>query len=211
MMITIKMKIRDFMSFLKRNYIILLAALIIFVGIYVMLYPWFRAGQLDDLNQQALDHWRFMANLGEWDEDTEPDYDSSYLYSNMAGVLTIEKIDFQSVILAPASKRNLDIAVCSVIDSRVMGQEGNYVLAGHYSQIYGRHLNRIKEVKIGDIIKVENEFEEFGYRVTEVFSVPPSETWVMDNDDIVKQITIISCDYATSPHNRWIVRGEIEE
>ena len=161
------------------------------------------------MNKQALQHWRSASSASAWEINVDPDSDLDYLLNNMVGVLTIEKINYQSVILAPATNRNLDLAVCSVLSSRIMGQEGNYILVGHYSQVYGRHLNRIKEVEVGDTITVENVSEKFNYQVTEAYSVPPTETWVMANDGEKKLITVISCDYSTWPYSRWIVRGEI--
>jgi len=161
------------------------------------------------MNKQALKHWRSSSSVETWEIFFDPDSDLNYLLNNMVGVLSIERIDYQSVILAPATNRNLDLAVCSVLSSRVMGQEGNFILSGRYSQIYGRHLNRIKEIEIGDIVAVENESDRFEYQVTEAYSIPPSETWVMANNGSRKLITVISCDYSTWPYNRWIVRGEL--
>lgn len=151
----------------------------------------------------------FINEDGVWEENTNPVFSLDYLLNYMEGVLTIQKINLKSVILKPATKQNLDISVCSVLETRVMGQTGNYILAGHYSQIYGRHFNRIKELTIGDILTVDNGYEEFNYQVIEIFSVTPTEVWVMNNDDTRKLITLITCDYATNPYNRWIVRGEI--
>ena len=226
--------------FVKENLKYIIPLFVIIAGIYIMLAPFYSARQFEHIQRQALKAWEnaiitgeiaplpvnepsgywaestvtlgdFVNEGGVWEEDTNPSFTLNYLLNNMEGVLTIEKIDFRAVILAPATKRNLDISVCEVISSRVMGQVGNYVLAGHYSTIYGRHFNRVREIGIGDIITVENGRESFDYQVTEIFSVEPSETWVMNDDNARRLITIITCDYDTFPYNRLIVRGEIKK
>jgi sortase A len=146
---------------------------------------------------------------GVWEEDTSPRFTADYVLENMDGVITIEKIDLKAVILKPASKYNLDISICSVNDTGKIGAPGNFVLAGHYSRIYGRHFNRLKEVAIGDIIKVNDGYNEYNYCITEMFSVEPTDVWVIEDDGERRLITLITCDYATKPINRWIVRGEI--
>ena len=223
--------------FLKRNYKILLAALIIITGICIIMYPQIQARRFDRIHRQVLRNWNsfepqnnsgeqnitgsswpvstvvigeLMNDSGIWDENTDPEFDSQYMLNQMVGILTIEKIDLRSAILAPATKNNLDISICSVLDTREMGQAGNYVLAGHLSRIYGRHFSRLKELSAGDIITVENKQNAFNYRVTEMYSVKPTEVWVMDNDETMKTITLITCDYAAYPViDRWIVKGEI--
>ena len=152
----------------------------------------------------------FVGEDGVWEEDVNPTFSISYLLNNMRGVLIIEKIDLRTAILSPATKHNLDISVCAVLGSRVMGRTGNYVVAGHYSTIYGRHLNRVRELAVGDIITADNGHERFDYQITEIFSVSPSDTWVMNDDAEKKLITLITCDYSTYPYDRLIVRGEIE-
>jgi sortase A len=222
----------------KSNLNIFIPLLIILIGICVMLYPWFRAWRFDSISRKSLRIWEeailngdiapdgmnspnfrwtastitlgdYVNDDGTWDEDTSPRFTADYLLENMKGIITIEKIDLKAVILKPASKHNLDISICSVNDSGKIGKPGNFVLAGHFSRIYGRHFSRLKEVGIGDIITVNDGFKEFNYRVTEMFSVAPTDVWVMEDDGDRKLITLITCDYATKPINRWIVRGEI--
>ena len=212
--------------FLKKNYKILLAAVIIITGICIMLYPQMRAWRFDRIHRQTLRNWtsfepevnssgqyisgsgwpvstvvvgEFINDSGVWDENTDPEFDSRYMLNQMVGILTIEKLELRSAILAPATKINLDISICSVLDSREMGQAGNFVLAGHLSRIYGRHFSRLKELRAGDIITVENKHNTFNYTVTEMFSVKPTEVWVMDNDDTKKTITLITCEGGSGP------------
>ena len=137
-----------------------------------MLFPWYKARRFDYIQQQALKAWEeailsgeitpnitnnsngswsvstaslgdFVNEDGVWEENINPTFNLNYLLNNTEGIITIEKINLKSVILKSATKHNLDISVCAVLSSRTMGQTGNYVLAGHYSRIYGRHFNRI--------------------------------------------------------------------
>jgi len=129
----------------------------------------------------------------------------------MDGILTIDKIRLEVPIINKYSIENLNISICSVVAANNMGQAGNYVLAGHKSRIRGRHFSRLLELKVGDRIVTQSKEAKYTYKVTDVFSVTPLDTWVMANDGDKKIITLITCDYTKNPIGRLIVRGELIE
>ena len=139
-------------------------------------------------------------------ENTNQAFDIKYVQNNMEGILIIAKIDLKSPILRGATSYHLNMAVCSVIGSPEMGELGNYCLSGHYSKIYGRHFNRLKELSAGDIVTVKNADSEFAYEVYDRFSVDPSETWVLSDTPDEYTLTLITCDYDMNPIGRFIVR-----
>ncbi|MCL2350963.1 MAG: class D sortase [Firmicutes bacterium] len=144
------------------------------------------------------------------EEDVNAAFDVQYVLQHMEGIITIQKIGLKSPIVTGASAHNLNIAVCSVDDTGKMGQTGNYVLAGHKSRVRGRHFNRLSELAPGDEVVTENKQYLYTYAVTEIFSVTPEDTWVMDQVSDKKQITLITCDYRMNPIGRLIVKGELE-
>ncbi len=220
----------------KRKKII--AIILIIAGVIVIAYPWVRALYFNSIQTQVMQLWLESVadgtlatpspqdsnaqydpsngnviedQNGIWIEDVNPIIDLEYMKNNMEGIITIDKINLKTPILKGATKRNLDISICSVTHTGEMGEIGNYVLAGHKSRIYGRHFNRLLEVSKGDLILVENGIEKFEYAVDEVFSIDPSETWVLGYESDKKIITLITCDYRTDPVGRFIVRGTLIE
>ena len=212
--------------------------MIIVVGACVMMMPWTDAHRYDKLQSQALDAWEKAIATGElatgarrdspggrwdaaaaavgdyitpdgvWHEDTDPDFSVSYLLGAMQAVLVIDKISLRSPILASPTKHNLDIAPCSAVPSRSPGT-GNFVVAGHFSRIRGRHFSRLKELAPGDLVSVDTGIQRFDYAVTDLFSVGPDETWVMADSDDLSLITLITCDYDFFPYRRFIVTAAL--
>nr|WP_252187732.1 class D sortase [Anaeromonas frigoriresistens] len=135
---------------------------------------------------------------------------NEYISKNIDGVLKIKKIDFNQPILIGATKSNLNISVAKMNNTAPMGQEGNYVIAGHNSRTYGSNFNRLDEVNIGDILELSNEKEKFKYIVYEKLIVSPDDVWVIEGDRNRKTITLITCDYSTDPSSRLIIKGEIK-
>ena len=179
-----------------------------------MLYSWHTANTFQQ--DTVLAGWQFtVAVVGDdsandvWEENINPRIDTKYIVNNMDGILTIDRIRLSVPIISKYTINNLSVSICTVIDSRKMGQVGNYVVAGHKSRIRGRHFNRLHELKNGDFIVAENKSAKYTYLVTDVFTVTPADVWVMDDDADKAIITLITCDYRTDPIGRLIVKGEL--
>jgi len=146
-----------------------------------------------------------------WDEEINPTFDMPFLLDNMQGTIVIERIRLRAPILNRVTEYGLNLAICSVVERRSMGQSGNYVLSGHRSRIRGRHFSRINELKRGDEIILDNGTESFVYTVTEVFTVSASDVWVMHDEGDRKLLTLITCYYGVTPTGRLIVRAELSD
>ncbi|MCL1974910.1 MAG: class D sortase [Firmicutes bacterium] len=207
-----------------------IAVVLIFIGLYLVFRPSYIAWRFNKVQDNMLATWKStsefhketehatwhssVAVVGEivddvWEEDTNPSIDLDYIINNMDGIISIEKINLYVPIINRYTINNLNISVCSVIEKNRMGQIGNYVIAGHRSRIRGRHFNRLIELKADDLIITENKEAKYTYKVTDVFLVSPDDIWVMKNDGNKKIITLITCDYRTTPTGRLIVRGEL--
>lgn len=127
------------------------------------------------------------------------------------GILKIDKIDLELPILTDATENNMKISVASIKDTGKLGQIGNYSIAGHRSHTYGRNFNRLNEVEVGDLIKVDDGKEQFSYEVMEKLYVKPDEVWVLEGSDIDKEITLVTCHPMINPTHRLIIKGKIKE
>jgi sortase A len=210
---------------------LLLAGFFILIGLFIILRPFYLAWRFDRIQNNMLNKWQSTSEFHEdsvrigwqhsvavvggadtnevWEENIYPKIDAKYFLQNMDGILSIDKIHLTAPIISKYTVDNLSVSICSVIEANKMGKAGNYVIAGHKSRIRGRHFSRLVELKTGDLIVTANKNAKYTYQVTDIFTVTPVDTWVMDNDGDKELITLITCDYRTDPIGRLIVRGEL--
>lgn len=208
------------------------AVILIITGIALMAYPKLREAYYDYKQEQFLREWEnSMALLeqqgteeaGDDEEDIAEEDDEQeqnaekllermrYIDENMEGMLKIDRINLNIPILRGATEKNLLISVSSLLETAGPGEVGNYCIAGHRCRTYGRHFNRLDELKEGDRIEVIKKDVFYVYEVFEKITVAPEETWVLAPRGKEKLITLVTCDYSSKPTLRLIVRGKLVE
>jgi sortase A len=130
--------------------------------------------------------------------------------NNIEGMISIEKINLNLPILKGASKSNLNISVCRLDNCGEMGQVGNYIIAGHRSHSYGVLFNRLDELDIGDEIKISKDNDIYIYKVYEKICVDAENIEPLKPKGNEKTISLVTCDYKTTPAKRLIIHGKIE-
>ena len=142
------------------------------------------------------------------DQKAPPDFSQ---YTNMEGILSIDKIDLMLPILHGATDKNMKTTVASIENTGKAGEIGNYAIAGHRNYTYGRNFNRLDEMSVGDKIQVDNGAEQFEYTVMEKLVVKPEEVWVLEGNGQDKEITLVTCHPMENPTHRLIIKGKIAE
>lgn len=142
------------------------------------------------------------------DQKAAPDFSQ---YSNMEGILSIDKIDLTLPILHGATDKNMKTTVASIENTGKAGEVGNYAIAGHRNYTYGRNFNRLDEMSVGDKIQVDNGSVQFEYTVMEKLVVKPEEVWVLEGNGQDKEITLVTCHPMENPTHRLIIKGKIAE
>ncbi|MCL2775361.1 MAG: class D sortase [Oscillospiraceae bacterium] len=142
--------------------------------------------------------------------DVNAPFNVTYALNNMVGTLKIPSIDFTSPILKGDTPDNLNIGVCEVAGSTTMGGIGNYIIAGHYSKIRGRHFNRLPEIQIGASVFISDGFNTYEYKVYEILHVKAGDAPAISSDLKERTATLITCDYAVNPIGRVIVKCEMD-
>lgn len=141
-------------------------------------------------------------------DDREPVFESmAYHGELMIGKLTIASIEVEQPVLSRATEYALNLGVGNVIEERKPGETGNLVLAGHRGRSYGRLLNRLHELEQGDTILLETKEGSFEYEVSDSFLVTPDDLSVLDEQDDLKELTIITCHPVRNPTHRLIVKA----
>lgn len=197
----------------------LLALVLILLGLALLAYPMVRGRYYDYRQQQLMAEWLegqeratpapLEADSPAGEEALAPDPErQKYIQDNMEGILLIPRIDLRVPVLKEDTEKNLNISVAHVAGTAGPGEVGNYCIAGHHMRAYGRHFNRLHEVKVDDEIEFRGPDATFSYRVFEVLIVQPEETWVMEPPEGEEAlITLITCEYSRKPPLRLVVRG----
>ena len=194
-------------------------------GVSRLLYPWL-AERYDNYQQQRLaEIWQqSLASVedneaGQQQENNAEVEDrekgrreeatkrEAYVKRNMDGMLKIEKINLDLPILKEATEKNLITSVASMTGKA--GEKGNYAIAGHRNRTYGRNFNRLDEVVVGDLIEVDAGKAQFKYIVTEKLYVKPEEVWVLNSNQVDKEITLVTCHPMVKPTHRLIIKGKM--
>lgn len=96
------------------------------------------------------------------------------------------------------------------------GATGNFAVAGH-RVTYGKPLNRVEELELGDPLVVQTEEVWYVYRVTATQVVMPADVQVIapvPNDPVaeptVATMTLTTCHPMFSARERFIVHAELD-
>ena len=100
--------------------------------------------------------------------------------------------------------------------SAMPGEVGNFAIAGHRST-YGKPLNQIAELLVGDEIIIDTPRAQYVYKVTSHKIVSPSQSDVvapvpghLDATPTQRLITLTACHPMYSAKQRYIVHGELD-
>ena len=101
-------------------------------------------------------------------------------------------------------------------DSAMPGKVGNFAVAGHRTT-YGKPLNRIAELRVGDEITVDTPEAQYVYKVTSHEIVAPTQSDVVAPvpghvgvTPTQRLITLTACHPMYSAKQRYIVHGELD-
>lgn len=96
------------------------------------------------------------------------------------------------------------------------GGVGNFAIAGHRST-YGKPLNRIAELKVGDALVVRTKDTWYVYKMTDSLIVKPNQVEVIAPQPgkpgatpTNRYITLTACHPMFSAEERYIVHGELQ-
>ena len=128
---------------------------------------------------------------------------------NEIAIINIPSIKLNTVVVESIEKQYLKHYVCHFENSAMPGQYGNFSLAGHSSYRYNEVFNELHKISLEDEIIIKTLNNEFTYVVKDIFEVDPEDTYVLDQDNEKKELTIVTC--TNNGKNRLIVKAEIAE
>lgn len=127
-------------------------------------------------------------------------------------ILSIPVIDLMKNVYSGSDRaKHLEqYELITATDDMQYKNGGNYIICGHASRLYGHSLNRIKEIRKGDIIFVNTADNTDKYIVNEVSYENMYNTSNYCNQTVDKTLTIISCAKYISDESYIVIHAELE-
>ena len=128
------------------------------------------------------------------------------------GRIEIPVIKVNMPIAEGATIYNLRVAIGRYGPSAQLGGDGRTVLFGHRMYTYGRHFNRLGEVKNGDTIIIENKEARYIYTVNRIDRVLPSDLLTKLYEPAAsRELMLVTCDPVRVASHRLLVYAELTE
>ncbi len=138
-------------------------------------------------------------------------YDKKELWKGDC-ILFIPAINLEKIVYT-GSKRMEHLnqyELTTAADNMQYKNGGNYIICGHASRLYGHSLNRIKEVKEGNLLYIQTKSRLDEYIVKKVFFVDMNQTSKYCNQTSHKTITILSCAKYISKDSYIVIQAELK-
>ncbi len=126
----------------------------------------------------------------------------------MLGIIRIDKIGVDEMIVAGVRASDLDEGVGHYPYTPLPGNVGNTAIAGHRTT-HGQPFFNLDELAAGDEITVQTLQGIFVYSVTGSKIVPPTDFTVLASDPEQSTLTLTTCHPRYSQKQRLVVRAEL--
>jgi sortase A len=121
------------------------------------------------------------------------------------GRIEIPRTGLDTVVLADADDRSLDLGAGHLSKTALPDEPGNVVLAGHRDT----HFRELRDIQLGDAIRVTTPLGAFDYQVAETMTVWPEQVEVLADvgEPVLTLVTCYPFEYVGSAPKRFIVRA----
>ncbi|MGF2715388.1 class A sortase [Bacillus cereus] len=124
------------------------------------------------------------------------------------GLIYIPKVGVKLPVLHGANYETMMLGAGTLKPDMKMGEK-NYVLGSHSLRNKDLLFTPTRDMKEGDLIYLTDKEFLYTYKTTSKDIVKPQDSFVMDDEDNVKEVTLISC-YDDAGKQRLVVRGILE-
>ena len=121
-------------------------------------------------------------------------------------LLEIPRLKMSSAVMSGDGPAVLDVAIGHLPDTPMPWEPGNSALAAHRDGLF----SPLRNIRVGDEVRVRSAHGEFIYRVRETKIVAPDDLSVLEPTDI-DTLTLITCypfNYVGSAPKRFIVHAD---
>lgn len=185
---------------------LVLAVSILFIAVFIIYWQPYR--DADKRNRIEEDLIEDYLDRGKDNPEPQPREDNDtveYMYSDIGdysfhgyidSVLVIDKINLKKAVIRGNSMDDNDFNLSLyyfVTADLSTDLEGNYIIYGHSSQVYGHSFNRLDELQKGDNFYLIQNGVRYDYQVEAVDRALRSESRPYF-PDLEQRITLVSCE-----------------
>lgn len=186
--------------------LVLAVAVVLLLAIVYYIYrqPYEEAEKRNNYENELIDE--YLDEIDDPVTDTEsPEESVEYMYSdigsysfrgNIDSILVIDKINLKKAVIRGTTIEdndyNLSLYYFVTADLSTT-LDGNYIIYGHSSQVYGHSFNRLDELQIGDTFYLFQNGVRYNYKVEAVDRALRSESQPYF-PDLEKRVTLVSCE-----------------
>ena len=125
---------------------------------------------------------------------------------DLVGAIDIPRLHLSATVIEGDDEAALQRAVGHLSDTPQPWQAGNSAFAAHRDTFF----RSLKQVAVGDVIRVTTPHGAWTYRVSETLIVKPEDVWVLASSER-PMLTLITCypfSYVGHAPQRFVVRAE---
>jgi len=139
---------------------------------------------------------------------SKPRMSKEEMLKRTTGILIIPKIDVKMLIMDGVDEDTLRVAVGRLPYTDNFDEAGNCVLAGHRSYTFGKYLNRLNELDIGDKITVRTRDKTLNYTVYATKIIEPDDFSIIEKNGTDKILTVFTCHPPGVGSHRLVVQAK---
>lgn len=137
----------------------------------------------------------------------KPRMSKEEMLKRTTGILIIPKIDVQMLIMDGVDDDTLRVAVGRLPNTDNFDEVGNCVLAGHRSYTFGKYLNRLNELDIGDKITIRTKNKTLNYTIYATKIIEPDDFSIIEKNGTDKILTVFTCHPPGVGSHRLVVQA----
>lgn len=150
----------------------------------------------------------FKERIKKFEENKEGEEEIKLSNSQLA-LIDIPSLKISSVISDGVEDEVIKYYVGHFKETAYPGQNGNFCVAGHSSNIYSEVFNNLEDINLGDSIEIRTISQKYIYKVSDKFKVSPKDVQVLEQDISKKEMTIVTC--TKDGAERFIVKANLQE
>lgn len=141
----------------------------------------------------------------------KPKMSKEEMQKRTTGVLIIPKINVKMLIMDGTDDATLSVAAGRLTYTGNFDEVGNCVLAGHRSHTFGKYLNRLNELEVGDKITVQLKDKTLNYTVYKSHIIEPDDFSIIKGNGKDKILTVFTCHPPGIGSHRLVVHALQDE
>lgn len=141
----------------------------------------------------------------------KPKMTKEEIQKRTTGILIIPEIDVKMLIMDGTDDATLSVAAGRLTYTDNIDEIGNCVLAGHRSYTFGKYLNRLNELDIGDTITIQTKTKTLNYTIYKTHIIEPDDFSILNRNDTDKILTVFTCDPPGIGSHRLVVHAKQDE